>query len=383
MFDRWYPIDELPEIDAIYKHIATPGDLLPSSGIMLISGDVITDMFHRRFAISDIIDDGSGDLWIGTWGFGSGQAGSSARLMEPLPYGLIQNRVNALCRDDNLLWISGALGNSYRSGVTAFNVEQNEFFYIESGVRREFPATDVNCLEADAGRVYIGTSDGLYVADKANREVVDRYGRNQGLADFDILSLKEVGDSLFVGTIRGLNLIDFTNDSISYLYANQFSNHLIYDLEVVENFLWIASGIGAYRLSLETGVLQKFNDPHGVLFSRVYDIEHYENQVWFASDAGVLSLNLKTGATEPFQDILRRVDSRALAVNDKILAVASDQGMTIIFLDRPGAFSRDFTTDDGLASNYVNALLLDGDYIWIGTDQGLTRFLWNNPERID
>jgi len=151
----------------------------------------------------------------------------------------------------------------------------------------------------------------------------------------------------------------------------------------VDNHLWIASGVGAYRLSLETGKLQKFNDPHGVLFSRVYDVEHYGSRVWLASDGGVLSLDINTGATEPYADILRRVDSRALAVNDSIVAVASDVGMTIIFLGRTKSFSRDFTTEDGLASNYVYSLVLDGDYIWIGTDRGLTRFLWNNPERVD
>ena len=383
LFDRWYPIDKLPQIETGCKHVATPEDLLPSDGIMFIDGDVVTDMSHRRFVISDILDDGSGNLWIGTWGNGAGQAGSSARLMQLLPYGLLQNRVNAIYRDDSLLWISGALGNSYHSGVSVFHPERNEFFYIESGVYSEFSASDVNCLEGDAKWIYIGTAEGLYVADRARREVVDYVGRNQGLADFNVLCLRKVGDSLFLGTARGLDLLDFTTDSIKHLYTNQFSNRLIYDLDLVDNHLWIASGVGAYRLSLETGKLQKFNDPHGVLFSRVYDVEHYGSRVWLASDGGVLSLDINTGATEPYADILRRVDSRALAVNDSIVAVASDVGMTIIFLGRTKSFSRDFTTEDGLASNYVYSLVLDGDYIWIGTDRGLTRFLWNNPERVD
>jgi ligand-binding sensor domain-containing protein len=37
------------------------------------------------------------------------------------------------------------------------------------------------------------------------------------------------------------------------------------------------------------------------------------------------------------------------------------------------------TTDDGLASNYVLSLRFDGDYLWIGTEKGLTRFFWNDP----
>ena len=44
---------------------------------------------------------------------------------------------------------------------------------------------------------------------------------------------------------------------------------------------------------------------------------------------------------------------------------------------------REFTVDDGLQSNNILALLVDGDYLWIGSDRGLTEFLWNDPDRID
>jgi hypothetical protein len=42
-----------------------------------------------------------------------------------------------------------------------------------------------------------------------------------------------------------------------------------------------------------------------------------------------------------------------------------------------------FTTEDGLLDNFCYRLLLDGDYIWIATASGITRFYWNNPDRID
>jgi hypothetical protein len=44
---------------------------------------------------------------------------------------------------------------------------------------------------------------------------------------------------------------------------------------------------------------------------------------------------------------------------------------------------RTFTTEDGLIDNHVNAILLDGDYIWFGTDRGITQFYWNDPNRVD
>jgi len=52
-------------------------------------------------------------------------------------------------------------------------------------------------------------------------------------------------------------------------------------------------------------------------------------------------------------------------------------------IDHDPPLEREFTTQDGLPSNEVYELLLDGDYLWIGSDRGLTRFLWNDPDRID
>ncbi len=72
-----------------------------------------------------------------------------------------------------------------------------------------------------------------------------------------------------------------------------------------------------------------------------------------------------------------------MAVNDTIAAVASNKGMFFIYYKNRSQFTREFTTEDGLASNDINSLLMDGDYIWVGTDKGLTRFWWNNPDRVD
>jgi hypothetical protein len=42
-----------------------------------------------------------------------------------------------------------------------------------------------------------------------------------------------------------------------------------------------------------------------------------------------------------------------------------------------------YTRQDGLLHDFVYDMEIDGDYIWFGTEGGVTRFLWNNPVRID
>jgi ligand-binding sensor domain-containing protein len=42
-----------------------------------------------------------------------------------------------------------------------------------------------------------------------------------------------------------------------------------------------------------------------------------------------------------------------------------------------------YTTQDGLINDSVQALMPDGDYMWFGTTEGVTRFYWNDPARVE
>ncbi|MBN1212046.1 MAG: hypothetical protein JXA92_05660 [candidate division Zixibacteria bacterium] len=382
-FDRWYPIDELPEINNDSRHLSRDEPLLPPFQFNFVGGGSLVDPFARSFPISDILNDNSGRLWIGTWGYGPATAPSTSALVELIPYGLLQNRVNAIYLDDSLVWVAGAIGNSPRTGISVYNPEANSFFYVESGVSSFFPAGDINCLDGNGAFVYIGTEYGVYILDRERLSVTDRIDRRRGLIDDNVISLKCKGDSLFVGTEAGLTMISGNGDSTKYIRPQYFFDRVIFDIELVGDYLWLGTSIGAYRYSLKTDRLQKFEDPELIITGEIYSIEPYENSLWFASNEGVVRLDTETGATESFREFTRALQSRALAVNDRICAIASDKGMTFIFYNREKPFSREFTIDDGLPSNYVYELVLDGDFLWVGTDKGLTRFWWSNPNRVD
>jgi ligand-binding sensor domain-containing protein len=301
-----------------------------------------------------------------------------------LPYGLLQNPAYSLHVDiDSTLVVAGPMLSSRRTGITLFDRHNSAFSYIESGLSGEFPPVDVNCLESDSAYIYAGTPQGIYVINRTDHRISDRIDRRNGLSDENIVSLIRVGDSLFVGTTSGLTLLTHHPDSVSYIGRQQFFNQTIYDLDIVDGYLWIASSIGAYRVSLATGKLQEYKDPDAVLVNRAFAVRHYGNFLWLASDIGMVRINLETGRTEPFLITSQKLDGRAMAVNDKVAAVSSDRGLTLVFHNRDNPVIRDFSTEDGLASDYIYALLLDGDYLWVGSDRGLTRFWWNNPRRID
>ena len=150
-----------------------------------------------------------------------------------------------------------------------------------------------------------------------------------------------------------------------------------------DSTIWIATSEGAYRFQLPSGRLQQIQDPDFFLNGRVYDVESFGDNLWFAAECAVVRVNTALGDIEPFPTSDHTGDTRALAVNERIVAYSSNRGVTIIYYTDKNRNTREFTTDDGLASNYVYSLLMDGDYLWIGSDRGLTRFLWNNPARVD
>jgi hypothetical protein len=383
-FERWLPVDRVPAIDTPDKHIAPPTAMFPPPGYNYNGSGQLIDPSARTYSFSDVVDDGSGDLWLGIWGYGTAHANSTGLNIQLLPYGLIQNPAYALHVDlDSTLMVAGPMLSSRRTGITFLDRKNNRFSYLETGISGDFPPVDINCLESDSTYFYAGTPQGIYIINRTNHQVSDRIDRRNGLSDDNIVSLLRSGDSLFVGTTSGLTLLTHQHDSISYIGRQQFFNQTIYDLEIVDDYLWIASSVGAYRASLETGKLQQYKDPDAVLVDRALGVRRSASFLWLASDIGLVRINLATGRTEPFLVTSRKLDGRALAVNDTVAAVASDRGLTLIYHNRSNPVIRDFGVEDGLASNFVYSLILDGDYLWVGTDRGLTRFWWNNPRRID
>ncbi len=382
-FDSWSPVMEIPEIRTNSHKVGVPTGIFPPVEYHILNDGRLTDPFGRSYVISDVVDDGTGTLWYGTWGHGTGTSDGPNGQLELLPYGLIQNRVDAIFSDGSRLWLGGRSGYSFRTGLSVFSIENNSFSYVESGLDNSFPAEDVWCFEGNQKAVYIGTSYGLFVYDRNLERITDRVSGRNGLISDEVLGLQLVGDSLFVGTDEGLTLLDMASDSIGYINPSEFLNRPVYDFALVDSVLWIAADGGGYRLILTTGKLQQFQDPERVIFRTAYAVEAYGESVWLASDYGIVHLNTRTGETRAYSDGTSVYRTRALAVNDRVAAVASDYGFTLFFMDRGKPVSREFTTQDGLPSGNVLSLLMDGDYLWVGTDQGLTRFLWNNPDRID
>jgi ligand-binding sensor domain-containing protein len=152
----------------------------------------------------------------------------------------------------------------------------------------------------------------------------------------------------------------------------------IFDLEYADEALWIATEDGLFRFNPKTKKLQRFQDPTMILFGAVYDIYLHKTELWFAANDGLLRLDFKSGETEAFNDLKANRSIRSVAANDRIVAYGSDEGLKIIKLNEKRKRLIELTRRDGLASNNIYTLLFEGEYLWIGSDRGLTRLWWKD-----
>ena len=378
-FGRWISTLEIPTFASDDRHIPPPPVLFPPFAFDYDGNGGLVDPQARKYSISVVVDDGAGTLWIGTWGLGLLRAGSSSKVVQSLPFGLLQDAVYALHEDDSTLYIAGPAYTSRRTGITALDLRTNGFTYFESGPEFDLPAEDIQCMDVAGDRLVIGTRQGLFDLDKKSGRVNVRIDRNLKIKTEDFTADRLVGDSLFAGTTDGLMQLVGKAEALTSATSAALSGHTIYDLEVVRDQFWIGSDVGAYRLSLTTGKLQKFQDPDRLLFNRVLDITSTDHSIWLSSDDGAVRVDLDSGTTTPYRLSSHRIGARAIAANDQMAALASDQGLAIIFLDGDRWNTRELSTFDGLLSAYVFALLLDGESLWVGTDKGLTRIKWSSP----
>ncbi len=384
LFDRWYFLTELPMIDNSSVHVKLPATMFMPPGFHYPGDGRLIDPDGRYFSITDMLDDGDGNLWLGTWGYGAANAATTSNMIELMPFGLIQKHVNTIYEYDGRLWMAGAAIDASRTGVTVFDRDNNAFSYVEPDLFNDFPVVDVNCLAVNERTLFLGTTEGLLYLDRTSERVTRRLSTFNGLPHDNVYSLELVGDSLFVGTEEGLALAPVSGDSVSYVLPGRFNLVAVYDLKHIDSLLWVATSEGAFRLHLESGRWHQFVDPDRVLTGDVYSIASWRQQIVFAAPDGVVWADGLSGEVQLLHQTERRHSPVvALAINETIVAAASSDGLTLIYYTDDRLKMRQFTTLDGLPSDYLYDLLLDGDYVWIGSDEGLTRFWWNNPSRVD
>lgn len=270
--------------------------------------------------------DREGNLWFGTDGFGVskfiGEAFVSYSSKDLLPGDYIKyifqdSKKNTwlAVKDFGVVELSGDKVINYKINV--------------KDIKNSIADNDVQAIAEDpAGNMYFGTKVGLSIFDGHH---FHNYAKASGLLNENVLCLlRDHSNRMWIGTPSGL--FSFRNgtfepvDAVNRPFADNIPVYSIF--EDRNHAFWLATQSGVVKYNGSTA--QRYNKASGFTDKRVSSIlQDKSGLLWFGTDDGIYSYDYST-------------------------------------------FSN-FSESSGLASNKVYLMLLDNDFLWVGTNKGIDK----------
>ncbi len=355
--------------------------------------------FSTQNGLSDnwvrcIYQDDSDYLWFGTADGLNRFDGYEFKVYRPLNsenQSLGDIHINAIDRkNDHELWVctdAGAFSFNFRNDGYSFNAilstlsvlcilpenEENIWFGTGWGLYR-YNQTDssivsfqyngmetssissnyINTIYKDSeSNIWIGTKNGLNLYDRKN-ESFTRFQNSdnpESISGNDVMSIcEDHSKRIWIGTAQnGLNLV-LKNKSDEISFRKIYSGYIVNLLVDYQNYLWIckSSGEGLVRVQLDKFSLEK--DIQVEIF------QHDPIHVKSLSDNSVFCI---------YED------------NTKDIWVGTFGGGINYYSKREKQFHTvqvNYSGDNSIQNNLINAICEDENYLWIGTEGGLDRY---------
>lgn len=385
--ESWYLETEFPENDYQDCRVRVPMPVLfLPPGYTMSPDGYFSDNQLRNWKFSAELDDQSGTVFYGTWGMGPLKADDRTYMAEFLTYGLLQKQTDALYIDGDSLWIAGNGGNvvsaygPVRQGVTLFERSRGRFTHFETRYIPGFDSEIIYDIAGDSANLYFAGQYGLTMMRRSDGNCMT-LARGDGLPDRECTAVAVGRDSVWIGTAHGLAFYRPSTDSVVIVADNILGDFFITDMQLIPGKLVIGTDKGAYFIDLVNLKVGRLKDLEGILWGSIRQMTVYDKYLYVASSRGLAEIDLTTekSTSVPYTDNPSGV--YAVAAGDRYIAASVGDGV-ILYEKKTGRMRR-FTELDGLLSVNINVMVGEGDMLWIGSEEGLTRFKWVNPDRVD
>lgn len=385
-FENWYPEFEFPDNLVInhwqpsrFPSLFTPFRYEYQDGY-------ISDPYMRNFQITVGFEDNNDLMYAGTWGMGPVIINTRYLNLELLVFGPYNSNISKVIEIGEFLWMGTDYSRTER-GLTRYSLTMKQWNYFEPEFTMGLGNAELTSGLTNQGFTWLGTRGGLVLMD--DQSTFRTYGIFSGLPSENILSLAEYGGFIYIGTEKGLGILPSNGEVPDSIFKSplpekhRFYGHRINDLLVFKGILYIATDRGVYRFNSDSLQIQHLDTPSQDLAIGANDIFTDGHKLYFAVRHGVVIVDVST-------DISKLATDPSLADKWVINEIYSDSayiwGATSLGLWRYKKADETtllYTTADGLPENNINSLVKDGDYLWLGSQEGLVRFLWNAPGRGD
>lgn len=259
--------------------------------------------------------------------------------------------------------------------------------WVNYTVANGMPGDKVLCVTVDGNHVWAGTEDGLVLITDGRIEQVFR--PTDGLAQQFVTGVavdKNTGD-VWISTFGGLSQYSggrFHNYTSS---SSGLANDIVYAVAMQGENMWAATTAGISRLNTRTGEWSIFSEHNAPMHEPwSYGISVAEKKIYFAVwGGGILEFDIAGEYWKPYTDpdgemeiVLFRNQG---LIHDIVSSVSWNPESSMLwastYFGLSGYDGRSWhnylSTDSGVASDFINVANGIGDYVWAGTDKGLSR----------
>jgi ligand-binding sensor domain-containing protein/serine phosphatase RsbU (regulator of sigma subunit) len=320
------------------------------AGLVKYSSKIYTHFTENEglssISVNSIVEDYEGNLWIGTQLGGLNLLKSEAIINYSVKDGLPDNKILASCNTaEGSLYVSTKSGGIYFLGKSGSNFER----VVTSPEQFEKHFT------------YLITSGNLLLGGTENNGMVFFNANGKTLTP-----IKNVPDVLSSGNREGIfNIIKI--------------------LKAADGNFWVASyGSGLFLFTPQGELLKHYsaNDGFGLNSNDLLTAGFDAKGRLIVSEHSFGLKVLEGGRFLPYSiNSSRKVSvvwSIAATPGGRVYFGTQDEGLLI----QDGKGFTALNKENGLCSNYIQTILLQGNEIWLGTDKGVNHVLFGNKNEI-
>jgi len=290
--------------------------------------------------------------------------------------GLANPNVRALVVDGYDLWVATERGVSFYD----FVADEWRTFTRRDGL----PANNAHSLALSSGAIWVGTSLGGARYDKTAGNWT-AYTIADGLPDKEVWAIAVDGIDVWFGTNEGVAVLNTELEKWRwYTVDDGLIGNKITAIGVTEYYIFLNSSDGATVYDKQLGSFSEFSKTEGLPSDAVKSTDSELQYVWFGTAGGAMLYDWVSDLPDELftnRDGLSGNNVQAVKIDGERVWLGTDSGLSMYncktkiwrHFKRASRLGKE-TQTAGLISHNIKSLASDGDFLWVGTRTGLSRY---------
>jgi ligand-binding sensor domain-containing protein len=315
--------------------------------------------------------------------------------------GLADSNVRALAVDDYDLWAATERGVSHYDFVAdewrtftrkdglpsndAYSLAIAQIYtsYQSPVTNHQSPVTSYQS-PITSHQIWVGTELGAALYDKASG-IWTKYTIDDGLPDKEVWAIAVDGVNVWFGTNKGVAVLNTELDKWSwYTVDDGLVDNKVTAIGVTDNYIFLNTPKGATVYDKKLSSFSEFTKMEGLLSETVQSTDSALQYIWFGTAGGATLYDWVTDLPDELftqRDGLGGDNVQSIKVDGDIVWLGTDSGLSMYnwkthiwkhFKKAPKVGKE--TQSVGLISHNIKSLVSDGDFLWVGTREGLSRY---------